>query len=729
MEESSKCETPTLVHNDVVDSTATELCRTDQNTIHHGCIDALINLPAVIHQNVAKKMVSPRSYQQELAEPGINGENYIICAPTGSGKTLVAAMIIENHMIKLRERGHYANGNILFIVKTQQLAHQQQKTLTEYLKGLSITEITGETESSIYLALPQVDIVVCTSGKLCSELDNNMIHLRSATLLVFDECHHAIGGDTYALILEYYLLAKQEGTHLQVIGLTASPGAGRGKYPTLEKVLDHQTNLCARLDATSGFKCVQKYENELNFFVNSPNHFSHALPQRSYTDPFIEEIVKVMSELETMLPLPSLPIYYRGSSAYQQWVINEIEAAQLSGMDGQRKQISILELLHEYAMSLITYEDFEIDNALEILNDACNSTDENCLNETEIKLKDIHLRLRCNLALLKKIPNPLLIRSEDILYQHFSSKPNSKGLFFVRAVKHTEYVVNWIQSSRKLSTVIKPGSIFGYSRKAGMSKEEQIHTLDKFRRGDFNLLITTSVLEEGLDVPDCNLVIRFQILSNEIADVQAEGRARAKDSTMHTIVVSESYMHHNQLINNDKKDLALHGVKLLSRSPINQLDIARRQQIFLTKREYRLKAEEAKNIWNTEDVEGRCRRCDAFAYSANSVCKYGTNVSSPSYVISSKCFIEQRMKKKKRSGPEPATVGDYTRPYKIACVNCDDEWGIWGCWKNGVHFPVLKCKSFTFVNKITRDRISPKQWKKVPFRILSYEEYNEQDSN
>ena len=48
------------------------------------------------------KVESVRHYQRELAQPGINGENYIICAPTGTGKTLVAALIISYHLQRRR---------------------------------------------------------------------------------------------------------------------------------------------------------------------------------------------------------------------------------------------------------------------------------------------------------------------------------------------------------------------------------------------------------------------------------------------------------------------------------------------------------------------------------------------------------------------------------------------------------------------------------------------------
>lgn len=62
------------------------------------------------------------------------------------------------------------------------------------------------------------------------------------------------------------------------------------------------------------------------------------------------------------------------------------------------------------------------------------------------------------------------------------------------------------------------------------SQLEQKDTIRSFRQGDLNLLISTSVAEEGLDIPECNLVVRYGLLTNEIAQKQASGRARARDS-------------------------------------------------------------------------------------------------------------------------------------------------------------------------------------------------------
>ena len=59
---------------------------------------------------------------------------------------------------------------------------------------------------------------------------------------------------------------------------------------------------------------------------------------------------------------------------------------------------------------------------------------------------------------------------------------------------------------------------------------EQLKTIEKFKEKKLNLLVTTSVAEEGFDMPNCNLVIAFNEIKSIQSFIQVRGRARKKDS-------------------------------------------------------------------------------------------------------------------------------------------------------------------------------------------------------
>ena len=56
-----------------------------------------------------------------------------------------------------------------------------------------------------------------------------------------------------------------------------------------------------------------------------------------------------------------------------------------------------------------------------------------------------------------------------------------------------------------------------------MTQYEQVKTLQRFKQGDVKLLVTTSVGEEGIDIAECNLTIRYNHVGNEVTTVQTRG--------------------------------------------------------------------------------------------------------------------------------------------------------------------------------------------------------------
>jgi Lhr-like helicase len=63
------------------------------------------------------------------------------------------------------------------------------------------------------------------------------------------------------------------------------------------------------------------------------------------------------------------------------------------------------------------------------------------------------------------------------------------------------------------------------------SLDDQKTTLEDFRSQKCNMVIATNVLEEGIDISSCNLVICFNKPANLKSFIQRRGRAREKKST------------------------------------------------------------------------------------------------------------------------------------------------------------------------------------------------------
>ena len=66
-----------------------------------------------------------------------------------------------------------------------------------------------------------------------------------------------------------------------------------------------------------------------------------------------------------------------------------------------------------------------------------------------------------------------------------------------------------------------------------MSGSSRTQNLDEFRNAqEFSILVATDVAEEGLDIADCNWVIRFSKFDTTKSHIQGSGRSRTEGSTI-----------------------------------------------------------------------------------------------------------------------------------------------------------------------------------------------------
>ena len=375
-----------------------------------------------------------------------------------------------------------------------------------------------------------------------------------------------------------------------------------------------------------------------------------------------------------------------------------------------------------YSQCLTTYHDFRHEDAVSVLVEVKEFSDATSFEKCLFK---IHKDLMETLSHLPKTPNPLLEHMESVLLQHFTRCPQSKGIFFVQAVNHTQYITNWIKSSPVLSRIIQVTPITGYSRAGGMDKSEQLRVLEGFRRGKYNLLASTSVLEEGLDVPECNFVIRYQNVSNEIAQVQAKGRARAQDSRIYTVVSSDSNKDYWYLVQEEKQRLVETALLKLKDRSLEQ-DIPLKQTFFIEERDRM--AQQLKHLrskWPyTEKVEVRCKKCNMFACKGSDVFAYTLSGGGNIYhVVPGEAFSS---KYDKREHDKPDDSYDFVKPYRIFCrsPNCRSQWGVIAVWGDtGYKFPVLKCENFLYKYGESTRRF--KKWKDIWFEVQSIQDWIE----
>ena len=670
---------------------------------------------------------SVRDYQRELAQPGIEGKNYIIVAPTGSGKTLVSALVISDHLRKYCNQ-QLSSCHVAFIVSTRPLAEQQKEELAELLPSVTtkMDVYTGDSSGLVSESIRLNNITVCTAGKLLDEIKTKKVQFDQFSLMILDECHHTQKAHPYAQLMEFYLEQRNESGNLQnlpqIIGMTASPGAGDNPDLDRNKVYDHLLTLAARLDATSGIQLVSENRDELQQCLHSSSFNLKIIKSRD-PDHFTAEITKLMGELEQYVDMKCS--FLKWSQEYET-KIQQLKLPLESSTDPEvRDKISTLNLLRCCYKALNAYMNLQQSDAIEVLEKDTNFIEDDTKatpHEIEMKYKTRRLIQKLNTFYTQN--NPLLDKLEEILIKTFRRDPASLAILFVCTKKHAYSMHKWISNHHELwSLNVSSSVIIGHSFGEGMKSTEQQEVMKRFHRGEKNLLIATSVAEEGLDVPACNLVIRFQHVSNEIAKVQSEGRARAENSHIFSILSSDSKKKYREIKNCElillvEEILADNffpsGISLKEKLMKMQTDIMdkRKQKAALKER--------ARQLYEPEDVKLKCKKCKKFACYGSDVYTFGDSFSH--YVVPDPEF-KKKVRLKEHEKPLQHIIRDKVyKKSKIHCSECDQDWGIMCTWPTEGHmFPVVKCVGFVF--EINGKGHPLKKWSNAPFILYPLSTY------
>ena len=676
-----------------------------------------------------------REYQKELAEGGVRGRSYIICAPTGSGKTVVASYIIAEHLQKRWRKGRPAK--VVFFANLVPLVQQQCRMIAEYIEGIRICKLFGEmrqgmdasTNKSVGSLLEENDIVVCTDGVLEQDLEQKRVRCEDVTLLIMDECHRALpstqsGTSSYGKIMIHFLRCKQNGTTIpQIVGLTASPGTG-SKEPTKDSLSAHVNRLCAHVNAIDGLKVVKQHSEELQQHCHAATQLVEATDSHLELDHLASEIKEVMREIEMKFSWkfehPNAKPYV--SIEYSQWAdalkntlqqANEVPEAIMAAehLEGYSKALNIFKDLNAKEC-LLQLESDEMLGSLPSAEQASGY---------QIVLRNHLMRLIDLAKEYKETSSANLDRLEHVLLRAHKDNDKCKAIVFVPRKHYAYFLSDWITGNKALS-MFSPSVCVGQTGpdEYRMTASQQDEAIQKLRTGEANVLVGTALLEEGLDIPDCDCSIRYGYVKNDISRTQAQGRARKAGSTCITIVSKGSSKEQREETNKKRVEFFQQYVK-----EAKLVDLCDPQSIQMLQREIVSAADsksvvlnQVKSKYKPEDVDLVCTRCNHLICKGTEIFLFGH-----SYRIALrqgfKCEIDSS------SGQKGGKTVDGIKSFgKLSCT-CGAVWGRIGqpVQEEKVFLPIISAPiRLRLPDGSYHEYETYKRWKNVPFYERKFSE-------
>lgn len=462
----------------------------------------------ITHPLIEPNAIELRLYQLNLAAAALKHSTLVVL-PTGLGKTIVALIVIANRL-------HGMSGKVIILSPTKPLVEQHASFLKKFmtLPPDEIIVLTGSIPPSKRIALwKDARIVVSTPQVIENDLLSHRIDLSDVIHITFDEAHRSVGNYAYVYIAEKY---QSQAKDPLILGITASPGASSEK---IEEV-------CRNLSISK-------------------------VQVRTDDDPDVKPYVHYR-DLEWRHI--SVPVEIKGLKDSMQRVLDDRvkQLAKLDIIDPNRKYLNKRELLDLQsrlqsglrsgpdqrvfkAISMVA-EILKVSHAIEITEtqgpEALAKYFERLEHEAGSKsgskasrrlVEDVHMRQAMYALKEMDVTHPKLEIVKDIVSGQLRNNPDSRVIIFTNYRDMSELVTQNLEGVDNVRPVRFVGQASKY-KDTGLTQKQQVEILDKFRSGEYNALVATSVAEEGLDIPATDLVLFYEPVPSEIRSIQRKGR-------------------------------------------------------------------------------------------------------------------------------------------------------------------------------------------------------------
>ncbi len=474
----------------------------------------------VEHPMLSPSFIERRLYQIQLAGAARSAHT-LVCLPTGLGKTTVSLLVTAT---RLDEVG----GKALFLAPTKPLVQQHAEFYREALSipDEEIVVFTGDVRPDDRAALwEDARIVIATPQVVENDLVGNRISLRSVTHLTFDECHRGTGEYAYVYIAERY---HADAADPLVTGMSASPGGDK------EDIL----TVCANL----GLDHVEVMSEE-DADVAEYTHDTEVEWKRIDLPEELLEIRDLLNEVikDRLGSLKELGVTNRTSPDISQKQLNAIggklrrlmDNDKSEGYQGMSVHAEVMKLRR--AVELVETQSVEsLRRYFERQRNAARSSGASKASQRLVAEPNVRKAMRK--ADTYDELHPKFAQTRILLAETLGIDGGDRVIVFTESRDTAEALTDFLAESFHVRRFVGQGNKEG---SPGMSQKDQQETLDAFRAGEFEVLVSTSVAEEGLDVPEVDLVLFYEPVPTAIRSIQRKGRTGRQEEGRVVVLMAE----------------------------------------------------------------------------------------------------------------------------------------------------------------------------------------------
>ncbi|MHA1746737.1 MAG: DEAD/DEAH box helicase [Promethearchaeota archaeon] len=505
------------------------------------------------HPLVKDHVIEARLYQLNIAQM-IAAQNSLVVLPTSLGKTIIALLAA----VKIWEENPQAK--VIFLAPTRPLVLQHYETFQNLLNPRIKCCLFSSNLSSMKrtVALNDHHIFFTTPQIIQNDLRNDLYSLKGVSLIIFDEAHKARKKYAYTFVAQSYL---DSCAHPIILGITASPGKDLFRINELCETLQIEQVILREPDSpdvapyTHAIETIikrvelpdpiLKAQLVLDTALRKIHNFllqHQALPKRNFTskfqfiqliqdlkqleiifDPYtypVDEISEERQEMIAELNFPHLYDLYEGHATHKPFNSSAITSRAIEG------------IYLEHLKEILTTQDVRMFHSylrkLETRAAAGNKRVNRLLHSKHILgAKDLVQSVGSS----PKIPV-----LQEILQKELELDPDGKFIIFTQYREMGQFLTTTLNTL----SILKAQRFVGQASKEndkGLKQKEQSKLARAFSSGDFNVLVATSVAEEGLDLPNVTAVIFYDSVPSEIRLIQRRGRTgRHSDGRCYCLV-------------------------------------------------------------------------------------------------------------------------------------------------------------------------------------------------